>query len=69
MDSGLGMDILKIVLGRQLGKKSDVNVGNGVTVTNTKGKEDANVVSEKEEDDAMEGDGGDEMKSSKVVKG
>ena len=67
MDSGLGMDILKIVLERRLGKKSDVNVGNGVT--NTKGKEDANVVSEKEEDDAMEGDGGDEMKSSKVVKG
>ena len=32
-------------------------------------KEDANVASVKEEDDAMEGDGGDEMKSSKVVKG
>ena len=35
-------------------------------ITNTKGKEDANMASEKE-DDAMEGDGGDEMKSSKVV--
>ena len=64
MDSGLGMDISKIVLGRQLGDKSGVNVGNG-----TKGKEDANAASEKEEDDAMEGDGSDEMKSSKVVKG
>ena len=64
MDSGLGMDILKIVLGRQLGDKSGVNVGNG-----TKGKEDVNAASEKEEDDAMEGDGSDEMKSSKVVKG
>ena len=62
MDSGLGMDILKIVLGRQLGEKSGAN-GN----TNTKGKEGANVGSEREEDDAMEGDGGDEMKSSKVV--
>ena len=64
MDSGLGMDILKIVLGRQLGEKSGAN-GN----TNTKGKEGANVGSEREEDDAMEGDGGDEMKSLKVVKG
>ena len=36
-------------------------------ITNTKGKEDADMASEKEEDDAMEGDGGDEMKSSKVV--
>ena len=65
MDSGLGMDILKIVLGRQLGEKTGVSVGNGIT--NTKGKEDANVASEKEEDDAMEEDGGDEMKSLKVV--
>ena len=64
VDSGLGMDISKIVLGRQLGDKSGVNVGNG-----TKGKEDASVASEKEEDDAMEGDGGDEMKSLKVLKG
>ena len=47
-----------------MGDKSGVNVGNG-----TKGKEDANAASEKEEDDAMEGDGSDEMKSSKVVKG
>ena len=30
-----------------------MNVGNGIT--NTKGKEDTNVASEKEEDDAMEG--------------
>ena len=44
-----------------------MNVSNGIT--NTKGKEDANVESEKTEDDAMEGDGGDETKSSKVVKG
>ena len=52
MDSGLGMDIFKIVLGRQLGgEKSGVNVGSGIT--NTKGKEDANVASEKEKDDAM----------------
>ena len=60
------MDISKIVLGRQLGDKSGVNVGNG-----TKGKEDASAASEKEEDDAMEGDGGDEMKmkSLKVLKG
>ena len=65
VDSGLGMDILKIVLGRQLGEKTGVSVGNGIT--NTKGKEDGNAASEKEEDDAMEGDGGDEMKSSKVV--
>ena len=50
-----------------MGEKSGVNVGNGIT--NTKGKEDANVESEKKEDDAMEGDGGDEMKSSKVVIG
>ena len=28
VDSGLGMDILNIVLGRQLGEKSGVNVGN-----------------------------------------
>ena len=41
------MDILKIVLGRQFGGKSDVNVGNGIM--NTKGKEDANAASEKEE--------------------
>jgi hypothetical protein len=68
VDSGLGMDILKIVLGRQLGEKSGVNVGNGNT--NTKGKEGSKAASEKEEDDAMEGDGGgDEMKSLKVVKG
>ena len=33
------------------GEKSGVNVGNGIT--NTKGKEDANVASEKEKDDAM----------------
>ena len=58
------MDILKIVLGRQLGEKSVVNVGNGIT--NTKGKEDADMASEKE-DGAMEGNGGDEMKSSKVL--
>ena len=64
MDSGLGMDILKIVRGRQLGDKSGVNVGNG-----TKGKQNVNAASEKEVDVAMEGDGGDEMKSSKVVKG
>ena len=70
MDSGLGMDILKIVLGRELGEKTGVNGGNGITNTNTKGKEDTNVGSEKEDDDAMDGDGNnDEMKSSKVVKG
>ena len=74
MDSGLGMDILKIVLGRQLGEKSSVNgTGNGNgkanTNTNMKEKEGADVASEKEEDDAMEGDGDDEMKSLKVVKG
>jgi hypothetical protein len=77
VDSGLGMDILKIVLGRQLGEKSGGGVnGNGTTGNNvnTKGKEGTNVASEKEEDDddAMEGDGGgdnDEMKSLKVVKG
>ena len=45
--------------------KSGVNVGNGIT--NTKRKEDANAASEKVEDGAMEGDGGDGMKSSKVV--
>ena len=50
-----------------MGEKSGVNVGNGIT--NTKGKEDANAASEKEEDDVVEGDGGDELKSSKVVKG
>ena len=44
-----------------------MNVGNGITIT--KGKEVANAPSEKKEVDAMEGDGGDEMKSSKVVKG
>ena len=70
MDSGLGMDILKIVLGRQLGEKSGVNAGNG---TNTKGKEGTNVLSGKDDndddDDAMEGDGSDEMTSLKVVKG
>ena len=65
MDSGLGMDILKIVLGRDLGEKSGVN-GNGNGNTNTKGKEGADVASE---DDPMEGDGTDEMKSLKVVKG
>ena len=32
-------------------EKSGVRVGNGIT--NTKGKEDANVASEKEKDDAM----------------
>ena len=68
MDSGLGMDILKIVLGRQLGEKSGVTAGNGNN-TNTKGKQNVNAASEKEVDVAMEGDGGDEMKSSKVVKG
>ena len=47
-----------------MGDKSGMNVGNG-----TKGKEDVNVASEKEEDCAMEGDGGDETKDSKVVKG
>ena len=67
MDSGLGMDILKIVLGRQLGERSGVNVGN--VNTNTKGKDGVNVASEKDEDDAMEGDGGEAMKSLKVVKG
>ena len=41
-----------------------MNVGNG-----TKGKQNVNAASEKEVDVAMEGDGGDEMKSSKVVKG
>ena len=45
--------------------KSGVNVGNGIT--NTKRKEDANAASEKVEDDGMERDGCDEMKSSKVV--
>ena len=44
---------IKIILWRQLGEKGGVNVGNGIT--NTKGKEDTNVASEKEEDDAMEG--------------
>jgi hypothetical protein len=67
VDSGLGMDILKIVLGRQLGEKTGVNGGNGIT--NAKGKEGANMASENEDDDAMEGDGRDEMKSLKVVKG
>ena len=43
---------IKIILWRQLGEKGGVNVGNGIT--NTKGKEDTNVASEKE-DDAMEG--------------
>ena len=65
MDSGLGMDILKIVLGRELGEKSGVN-GTGNGNTNTKGNEGADVASE---DDPMEGDGTDEMKSLKVVKG
>ena len=36
-----------------------MNVGNGITIT--KGKEDANAASEKE-DDAMEGDDGDERR-------
>ena len=67
MDSGLGMDILKIVLGRQLGEKSGMN-GTGNTSTNRKGKEGADVESENE-DDAMEGDGDDGMKSLKVAKG
>ena len=40
MDNGSGKYILKIVFGRQLGVKSGVNVGNGIT--NTKRKEDAN---------------------------
>jgi hypothetical protein len=69
VDSGLGMDILKIVLGRQLGEKSGVNGTTTAGNTHTKGKEGANVASGKEEDDAMEGDGDDEMKSLKVVKG
>ena len=43
---------IKIILWRQLGEKGGVNVSNGIT--NTKGKEDTNVASEKE-DDAMEG--------------
>ena len=37
--------------GNREGEKSGVNVGNGIT--NMKGKEDANVASEKEKDDAM----------------
>jgi armadillo repeat-containing protein 8 len=66
VDSGLGMDILKIVLGRELGEKSGMGTGN----TSTKGKEGVDdVAGEKDEDDAMEGIGDDEMKSSKVVKG
>jgi len=70
VDSGLGMDILKIVLGRQLGEKSGMNgTGNGNTNTNRKEKEDADVASERDDDDAMEGDGDDGMKSLKVVKG
>ena len=78
MDSGLGMDILKIVLGRDLGEKGG-NAGGGVNGTgtgsgSTKGKESADsVTSEKkeEDEDAMQvvGDGDDEMKSLKVVKG
>ena len=52
MDSGLGMDIFKSFLGGNWEReKSGVRVGNGIT--NTKGKEDANVASEKEKDDAM----------------
>ena len=63
------MDILKIVLGRELGEKSGMN-GAGTANTSTKGKEGVDdVVGEKDEDDAMEGIGDDEMKSSKVVKG
>jgi len=76
VDSGLGMDILKIVLGRDLGEKGGVNgtgVGAGNTNTNTnanaKGKEGVGVA--KEEDDAMEvvGDGDAEMKNLKMMKG
>jgi hypothetical protein len=65
------MDILKIVLGRQLGEKTGGNGGNGITIAhmNAKGKEGANMANENEDDDAMEGDGRDEMKSLKVVKG
>ena len=68
MDSGLGMDILKIVLGRELGEKSGVS-GTGTSNTNMKGKDGLDKGGEKDEDDAMEGDCDDEMKRSKVVKG
>ena len=60
------MDILKIVLGRQLGEKTSANGGNGTT----QGKEGVNLEDGKDDDDdAMEGDGGDEMRSLKGVKG
>ena len=72
MDSGLGMDILKIILGRELGEKSGVNgsgSGNGNANANVKGKEGVDAGAGGSEDDAMEGEGDEEMKSLKVVKG
>ena len=72
MDSGLGMDILKIVLGRELGEKGGVNgTGNTNTNANAKGKEGMGSAGEKQEEDAMEviGDGDDGAKSLQVVKG
>ena len=73
MDSGLGMDILKIVLGRQLGERSGGVNGTGNTNMNTnrKGKEGADDGESENEDDVMEGDGDDDdrTKSVKVVKG
>lgn len=84
VDSGLGMDVLKIVLGRDLGEKSGGKSGGngtstGNTNTNTKGKEGVDVASEKDDDvddgnddnDVMEviGDGDDEMKGLKAMKG
>ena len=68
MDSGLGKDIFKIVLGRQLGgREKRCECWQLHYKYERKGR--ANVASEKQNDDAMEGDGGDETKSSKVVKG
>ena len=69
MDSGLGMDVLKIVLGKDLGEKSGTGTGN--TNANTKGKEGVDVAGEKEDVDAMEviGDGDDETKNLKTMKG
>jgi hypothetical protein len=71
VDSGLGMDILNIVLGRELVEKSGCGGGSG------NGKGGGGGGSDKEgeggggggDDDAMQGDGGDddETKSLKVV--
>jgi hypothetical protein len=69
VDSGLGMDVLKIVLGKDLGEKSGTGTSN--TNTNTKGKEGVDVAGEREDVDAMEviGDGDDETKNLKTMKG